>query len=152
MMAPPEAHMALMALMALMARGVSVDPRPNGTIGKPSLRNQKGVSIYLYFSRARASERGRAISAISAISAIRSERAALRLKNNQPDVNARAGSAAAVGNKIMPYIREARGEFLSGTLGIMRGTLRIISGTLRGSISDGFRPASFAAPRGKSSP
>ena len=96
-----------LALMALMARGLSVDPRPNGTIGKPSLRNQKEVSIYLYFSGARASERGRAISAISAI---RLERAALRLKNNQRGSNARAG-AAAVSNKIMPYIRAPRSEF-----------------------------------------
>jgi hypothetical protein len=57
-----------LALMALMARSLSVDPRPNGTIGEPSLRNQKKGSIYLSFYRARAGEGGRAISAISVIS------------------------------------------------------------------------------------
>ena len=57
-----------LALMALMARGLSVDPRPNGTIGEPSLRNQKKGSIYLSFYRARAGEGACAISAISATS------------------------------------------------------------------------------------
>jgi hypothetical protein len=57
-----------LALMALMAQGLSVDPRPNGTIGEPSLRNQKKGSIYLSFYRARAGEGACAISANSAIS------------------------------------------------------------------------------------
>lgn len=59
---------AHLALMALMARGLSVDPGPNGTSGEPSLRNQKKGSIYLSFYRARAGEGACAISAISAIS------------------------------------------------------------------------------------
>lgn len=57
-----------LALMALMARGLSVDPRPNGTIGEPSLRNQKKGSIYLSFYTATAGAGSCATSAISAIS------------------------------------------------------------------------------------
>jgi len=46
-----------LALMALMARGLSVDPGPNGTIGEPSLRNQKRVlSIYLFIEQGRERE------------------------------------------------------------------------------------------------
>jgi hypothetical protein len=44
----------LLALSALLARGLSVDPRAIGTNGKPSLRNQKKGSIYLYIYKAEA--------------------------------------------------------------------------------------------------